>query len=68
MIICFHAIKLHNAWSSSKKYISVIVYMSALNGHETYSDIIRSKINNNDGNGDVFFEPNSFEKMFWIKC
>ena len=45
-----------------KKYISVVALMSALSGHVTYSDIIRSKINNKDGNGNVFFEPKSFVK------
>ena len=36
--------------------------MSALSGHVTYSDLIRSKKNIIDGNENIFFEPKSFVK------
>ena len=45
-----------------RKYISVVTLMSALSGHVTYSDLIRSKKNIIDGNENIFFEPNFFVK------
>jgi hypothetical protein len=45
-----------------RKYISVVTLMSALSGHVTYSDLIRSKKNIIDGNENIFFEPKSFVK------
>jgi len=46
-----------------KKSISVLTLMSALSGHVTYSDLIRSKINKDDyGNELISFEPKFFVK------
>ena len=45
-----------------RKYISVVTLMSALSGHVTYSDLIRSKMNKIDGNENIFFEPKFFIK------
>jgi hypothetical protein len=45
-----------------RKYISVVTLMSALSGHVTYSDLIRSKKNIIDGNENIFFEPKFFVK------
>lgn len=51
---------------TSKKEISVVVLMSALSGHITYSDLIRNKMNKNDGNENIIFEPNIFVKHVLI--
>jgi hypothetical protein len=40
--------------------------MSALSGHITYSDLIRNKMNINDGNEKIIFEPNTFAKHVLI--
>ena len=45
-----------------RKYISVLTLMSSLSGHVTYSDLIRNKMNKDDGNENIFFEPKSFAK------
>ena len=46
-----------------KKSISVLTLMSALSGHVTYSDLIKSKINKDDeGNELISFEPKFFVK------
>jgi hypothetical protein len=46
-----------------KKYISVLTLMSALSGHVTYSDLIKSKMNkDDDGNELISFEPTFFVK------
>ena len=50
----------------SKKEISVVSLMSALSGHITYSDLIRNKMNINDGNENIIFEPNTFAKHVLI--
>ena len=44
------------------KNMRVLVVMSSLSGHMTYSDIIRYKINNDDGNQNIHFQPNIFAK------
>ena len=36
--------------------------MSSLSGHLTYSDIIKYKMNVDDGNQNIFFESNNFAK------
>ena len=51
---------------TSKKEISVVTLMSALSGHITYSDLIRNKMNINDGNENIIFEPNTFAKRVLI--
>ena len=45
-----------------KKYISVLTLMSSLSGHMTYSDLIKNKVNIDDGNENISFEPKSFVK------
>ena len=42
--------------------IKVLVMMSSLSGHKTYSDIVNAKVNNNGGNENVFFNVNDFGK------
>ena len=37
-----------------------LLFMAALSGHKTYSDIISSNINRNDGNENVFFNVDNF--------
>ena len=37
-----------------------LLFMASLSGHKTYSDIINSNINKNDGNENVFFNVNNF--------
>ena len=41
---------------------SLLTLMSALSGHITYSDLIRNKINNINGNQNIFFMPKIFVK------
>ena len=41
---------------------SLLTSMSALSGHITYSDLIRNKINNVNGNENIFFVPKIFVK------
>jgi hypothetical protein len=36
--------------------------MSLMSGHITYSNIIKAKINHNDGNENVSFDANKFYK------
>ena len=45
-----------------RKYISVVTLMSSLSGHVTYSDIISYKMNEDDGNQNIFFESKTFAK------
>ena len=40
--------------------MTVLTLMSALSGHVTYSDIIRYKMNKDDGNENIFFKPEMF--------
>jgi len=43
-----------------RKNMNVLTLMSALSGHVTYSDIIRYKMNKDDGNENIFFKPEMF--------
>ena len=43
-----------------RKDMTVLTLMSALSGHVTYSDIIRYKMNKDDGNENIFFKPEMF--------
>ena len=43
-----------------RKYISVVTLMSALSGHKTYSDIIKSEIRHDEDLEKVYFDPTDF--------
>ena len=45
-----------------KENIKVLVMMSSLSGHKTYSDIVQAEVNNEDGNENVYFNVNEFGK------